>query len=170
MARNMFIKFKGPDIAGSATNKGRETHIEVMSANYGCHQPTNAVRSSAGGGTIERVHHSPFTFTKELDTSSDDLLKMCWTGKHIETAEFSMYRSSGDPGADQTGVKFLMIEFETVIIQDYSVSMSSGGLPVESVSFNYGKITFTYDPQDQSGGTPGGVQVISHDLRLNVVA
>ena len=34
----------------------RETHIEVMSANYGCHQPTNAVRSSAGRpGTTRSV-------------------------------------------------------------------------------------------------------------------
>lgn len=170
MASNMFIKFTGPDIAGSSTLKGHETHIEVHSWNYGCHQPASPIRSSAGGGTMEKVHHSPFTFTKSIDTASDDLLKMCWTGKHIEKAVFAAYRASGDGAAAQSGVKYLTIELETVIIQDFSISGGVGDLPMESVSLNYGKITFTYDPQSQSGGTPGGVQVISHDIRTHVIA
>lgn len=170
MAINAFMKFTGPDIAGSSTLKGHETHIEVYSWNYGCHQPAQAVRSSGGGGTIEKVHHSPFTFTKQLDTASDDLLKMCWTGKHIEKAVFAAYRASGDPGASQSGVKYLTVELESVIVQDFTISGSIGDQPMENVSLNYGKITFTYDPQDQGGGTPGGVQVISHCLRTHVIA
>jgi len=170
MAINTFIKFTEPDIAGSSTLKGHETHIEVYNWNYGCHQPVQAVRSSGGGGTVEKVHHSPFTFTKQLDTASDDLLKMCWTGKHIGKAVFCAYRASGDGAANQSGVKYLTIEFETVVIQDYSVSGSEGIQPMENVTFNYGKITFTYDPQDQSGGGGGGVQVISHNLRSHEIA
>ena len=123
-----------------------------------------------GGRIGKRVHHSPITFTKELDTASDDLLKMCWSGQHIDNGEFSMYRSSGDIGATASAVKYLTIELETIIVQDYSVSLSAGGLPVESLSFNFGKITFTSDPQDITQGTPGGVQVISHDLRTHVIA
>lgn len=170
MAINAFIKFIGPDIAGSSTLKGHETHIEVMSWSYGCSQPAQAVRSTGGGGTIEKVHHSPFTFTKQLDTASDDLLKMCWTGKHIDKATFAAYRASGDAGASQSGVKYLTIELETVIVQDMTISGSEGIQPMENVSLNYGKITFTYDPQEPAKGTPGGVQVISHDIKTHVIA
>jgi len=170
MSINAFIKFTGPDIAGSSTLKGHETHIELYNWGYACSQPAQSVRSSGGGGTIEKVRHMPFTFTKQLDTSSDDLLKMCWTGKHIEKAVFSAYRASGDAGASQSGVKYLTIELETVIVQDFSISGSEGIQPMENVSLNYGKITFIYDPQDQSGGAPGGVQTISHDLRSHVIA
>ena len=170
MAFNTFVKFTGPDLAGSVTNKGLETWIEVHSWNYGCHQPTSPIRGSAGGGTIEAVHHSPFVFTKQLDSSSDDLLKMCWSGKHIENMEFRAYRSVGDQGAEQSGMPYLVIELKSVIVQDFSVNGAGGEFPHESVSLNYSKITFTYDPQDPQKGTASGKQVISHDRATNVVA
>ena len=170
MAFNTFIKFTGPDIAGSSIYKGLETWIEVHSWNTGFHQPTSPIRGSAGGGTVERCHPSPFTFTKEIENASDDLLKMCFSGKHIEKAEFRAYRSTGDVGAEQSGMPYLKIELNSVIVQDFSTSGSAGSLPMESVSLNYSKITYTYDPQDKKGGTQSGAQVISWDIGLNVVA
>lgn len=170
MAINTFLKLTGPEIAGSSTIKGRETHIEVITFNYSCHQTVNPVRSASGGGTVEKVHHGPITFSKELDTASDDLLKMCWSGQHIDNGEFSMYRSSGDVGATNQAVKYLTIEIESIVVQDYAISLSAGGVPIENIAFNFAKITFSYDPQDITQGVPGGVQVISHDDRTNVTA
>ncbi len=169
MAFNTFLKFTGPDIDGASTYKGLETWIEVHSWNYGCHQPTSAIRGSAGGGTIERVHHSPFTFTKQIDSSSDDLLKMCWSGKHITKMEFRAYRAVGDAGAEQSGMPYLKIELDSVIVQDFSVNGAGGDLPHESVSLTYAAITYTYDPQTKDGGVGSGAQVIKHKIDTNEV-
>jgi len=170
MALNMFVKFTGPEIVGSSTRRGHETWIEVHSWNHGFHQPTSPIRSSAGGGTVETAQHSHFTFTKEMDVASDDLIKMCWTGQHIDGVKFVAYRDSGDVGADQKGVPYITVEFESAIVADYSVSGGLGQLPHESVSLNYQKVTYIYNGQDIKEGVGGGNEPVSHDLKSNVVA
>ena len=45
---------------------------------------------------MEKANHSDFTFTKYLDSSTDDLLKMCWSGKQIGKATVCAYRANGD--------------------------------------------------------------------------
>lgn len=170
MAINVFIKFEGPEVAGSSTSKGHESEIEVMSWNHGFHQPASPVRSSSGGGTIEKAHHSNFSFTKMIDAATSTLLKHCWTGAHFEKVSLTCYRSSGDESGDQMGVPYLKIEMDSVIVGDYSVSGGPGDLPVESVSLNYAKVTYTYTEQDHQAGGPGGAHPVSHDLSTNVVA
>lgn len=170
MAINVFIKFEGPDIAGSSTSKGHEDEIEIVSWSHGFHQPVSPIRSSSGGGTIEKAHHSPFSITKMLDSSTDELLKHCWTGAHIDKATLTCYRSSGDEGGDQMGVPYLKVEMESVIVSDISVSGSVGDLPVESVALNYAKVTYTYTEQDPDTGKTGAAKPVSHDLSTNEVA
>lgn len=167
MASNIFIDFLGPKVSGSSTQAGHETQIEVHSWNYGAHQPTNAVRSAAGGGTLEKVHHAPLTFTKAIDTASDDLLKACWTGQHFDKVELTAYRSVGDVGADNSGVQYLKITLDYVIVQDFSISGGQGDLPVESISLNYSKITFQYVPTTLTKGAAQGAQISFHDLSTN---
>jgi len=45
-----------------------------------------------------------------------------------------------------------------------------GDVPKESISLNYGKVTYKYDPQDEKKGTSGGVKPATHDLETNTVA
>lgn len=170
MSFNTFIKIKGPDINGGASAKGHETDINVNSWSHSWHQPTSAVRLAAGSGTIETVDHAPFTFTKTMDSSTDDLLKMCWTGKHIDSVEMTCYRSVGDTGAKNIGVPYLVVKMEGVIVQDYSISGGTGSLAQETVSFTYGKVTYTYTGSDKMKGTAAAAQPVSHDLTSNVVA
>lgn len=170
MAINTFIKFLGPDINGGSSSKGHETEIEVLSWSHGFHQPTTPVRSHGGGGTVEKVNHALFTFTKILDSSTDDLLKMCWSGKHIDKATVTCYRSAGDTGGPQMGVPYLKIVMESVIVADYNVSGATGDMPLETVSLNYAKVTYTYNAQDKTKGVRGADQPVSHDLRTNEVA
>lgn len=169
MAINTFMKFTGPDINGGSTSKGHETEIEVMNWNHGCHQPTSPVRSHAGGGTIEKANHANFCFTKQLDSATDDLLKMCWTGMHIDKATITCYRSSGDTGGAQIGTPYLTVEMESVIVADYSISGQQGDYPFENISLAYGKITYTYVGHDRTKGTTGSAQPVFHDLRTHEV-
>ena len=143
MAINVFIKIDGPGIIGGSTSKGHEGEIEVLSWNHGFNQPTQAVRSGAGSGTVETANHNHFSFSKYMDEATDDLLKICWTGKHIDKVVMNCYRSVGDVGTSQSGVPYLKIEMENVIVSNYALGGGVGDLPTEQVSFNYGKVTYT---------------------------
>lgn len=170
MATNMFIKFLGPDINGGSTSKGHESWIEVLHWNHGFTQPTTPTRSHGGGGTVEKAHHHNFSFSKILDSATDDLLKACWTGKHIDKMTFVAYRSAGDTGTSQMGVPYLKVELESVIVTEFSIAGGVGDMPMENIALNYAKITYTYNGQEKMKGTGGADQPVSHDLTTNVVA
>jgi type VI secretion system secreted protein Hcp len=170
MASNMFIKFLGPDMNGGSTSKGHEGWIEVTSFNHGFTQPTTPTRSHGGGGTVEKAHHHPFTFTKILDSATDDLLKACWSGKHIEKMTFTAYRSAGDTAASQMGVPFLKVELESVIVTEFSIASRSADMPIETLALNYAKITYTYNGQEKMKGNTGADQPVSHDLTTHSVS
>jgi len=169
MAINAFMKICGPDVNGGSTSKGHETEIEVLSWNHGFNQPTSAVRSHGGGGTVEKANHQPFTFTKILDSATDDLLKGCWTGQHHDTATLTCYRSSGDTGGNQIGVPYLKVEMESVIVSDFQIAGAVGDMPMETVSLTYAKVTYTYTAHDKTKGTVGAAQPVFHDLRDHTV-
>lgn len=163
---NMYIKFTGPDIAGESTDAAHQDWIEVDSWEHQFDQPTAPTKSSVGGGTVERVNHHPFTFRKYIDSGTDDLLKMCWTGQHIDKAEFHAYRADGNTGEP---IQYLKVEMEKVIVSDYNIQGANGDLPREVVELDYGKITYTYTPQEKAGKS-GSAEPVSHDLTTNEVA
>jgi len=132
-------------------------------------QPTSPVRSHAGGGTIEKANHQNFVFSKQLDSATDDILKQCWTGKHIDKAVLTCYRSSGDTGGPQIGTPYLTIEMESVIVASYTIAGGEGQYPMENIGLAYGKITYTYTSHDRTKGTTGSAQPVFHDLRDHTV-
>lgn len=160
MAGNFFLKFDTPAIKGESTDSSHAGEIQVLSWSHSFNQPTKATRSSAGGGTVEQANHSDFSFTKYIDASTDDLLKMCWNGKQIGTGTFTAYRADGD----NKPIKYLEITFEKIVISNYSVSGGTGDLPTESITFGYGKVKYAYTAQKTEDGTGGGVEPVSHDL------
>ena len=162
----MYINFTGPDIAGESTDENHKEWIEVTSWNHHFDQPTSPVRSSAGGGTVERVNHEPFVFEKHIDSATDDLLKMCWTGKHIDEAVFHAYRSDGNTGEP---IKYLEIKMEKVVVSDYDVVGGEGDVPKEEVKLTYGKLTYTYTPQKETGEA-GSAEPVTHDLMTNQIS
>ena len=116
MAVNVFLKFDEPAIEGESTDSKHAKEIQVLSWSHSFNQPTKATRSSAGGGTVEQANHSDFTFSKYLDTATDDLLKYCWNGKQIGKATLTCYRSDGDDAA----ILYLQVDMEDIIISNIS--------------------------------------------------
>jgi type VI secretion system secreted protein Hcp len=167
MATNMYIKFTTPDIKGGSTSAEHAEEIEIMSWSHGFTQPTSPVRSTAGSATVEQATHSNFTFTKYLDSATDDLLKMCWSGKQIDKAVVSCYRSDG--AADNKPIKYLEVSMSHVVISNLSISGGSGDVPVENVSLDYGIVKYTYLPQKKADGTGGAAQPIQHDLETRKI-
>ncbi|HJQ40276.1 MAG TPA: type VI secretion system tube protein Hcp [Thermoanaerobaculia bacterium] len=161
MAINMFIKFEDPALAGGSTAEGHKDEIEVLSWNHGFAQPTSPTRSTAGGGTVEQANHQNFTFTKYLDASTNDLLKMCWSGKQIGKATLRCYRADG--ARDNQPVEYLQVIMTHVIISNFSVSGGPGDVPVENVSLDYGTVQYIYKQQKHDD------ESAMHDLRSRAI-
>jgi type VI secretion system secreted protein Hcp len=165
MATQMFIKFTGPDVAGDAANANHAGEIEILNWSHGFNQPTSPIRSSAGGGTVERANHMDLSFTKYLDLASVVLMKNCWSGAHHDEVLLSCYRAS------ETGeVKYLEISMKDVVISNVSISGGGGDLPVENYSLAYGDVTYTYTDQAEDSGAAGGNTVASHNLKTDAIA
>ena len=164
MSTNMYIKLDS--IEGESTSAEHAKEIEILSWSHGFSQTTSSVRASSGA-TVEKANHSDLSITKYLDSSTDDILKMCWTGKVIKSGTITCLRSDG--AEDNKPVTYLKVEMEEIIISNYSISGGSGDLPVENISLNYGKVTYTYLPQKKEDGTGGSAQPISHDLTTNKI-
>jgi len=86
-------------------------------------------------------------------------------GDFIDKVTFSSYRADGN----NAPVKYLEIIMEHVIVSNYSVSGTGGDIAVESVSLNYGIVTYNYKPQKEGDGTSEGVQPVKHDLIKSVI-
>lgn len=166
MAVNVFLKFEEPAIKGESTDSKHKEEIQVLSWSHSFNQPTKATRSTAGGGTVEQANHSDFTFSKYLDTATDDLMKYCWNGKQIGKATLSCYRSDGG----EESILYLEVKMEDIIVSNISIGGGPGDLPTENISLAYGKVTYKYKSQKPDTGDAGGVQPVSHDLIKQVVA
>jgi len=166
MATNSYIKMDGIDGGSSAAEHAKE--IEIMSWSHGFSQPTSPVRSTAGSGSVEQANHSNFTFTKYIDSATDDLLKHCWTGKQIKTAVVTCYRADG--AKDNKPVEYLKIEMEHVVVSNYSISGGAGDVPVENVSLDYGIIHYDYTSQKTADGAMlKATRPVTHNRETGVI-
>lgn len=159
--QNMFLKIK--DIDGESTVKGYEKQIEIYSFSHGFSQPTSPIRSSEGGGTTSRAHHSDFSVSKRFDLSTPSICKALWNGTCIADVTFTACRMDGSDI-----IAYMVITMNDVIISNYSVS-GGGDLPVETLSLNYGKIKYEYKQQKQVGGA-SGTAAATHSLETNEIS
>ena len=161
MASNMYIKFETPSIAGSSQEPGHVEEIEILSFNHGFVQPTSPTRSTA----LDQATHQNLMFTKYIDTSTNALLKHCWSGSPFDKVTLSCYRSDG---RDKNPVEYLKVVMEHVVISNYSVSGGPGDLPVENVSLDYGVIQYNYK-EHRLGSSSDKILSAKHNLETRTV-
>ena len=154
MSGKFFLKFSAPDIRGGSSDNNHQGEIEILSWSHSFNQPTSPTRSSAGGYTVEQANHSDFSFTKYIDSATNDLLKQCWSGKQIGAGTFTAMRADGD----NKPVEYLKIEFTDLVVSNYSISGGTGDLPTETLTLSYGKVTYSYTQPKVADGTAGGVR------------
>ncbi len=162
MAFDAFMKIDG--IPGESTDDKHKDWIEITSFSHGLDQPASATASNAGGGTSERVQHEEFVVTHLLDKATPKLMESCCTGKHFKDVTIELCRAGGDKQ------KYMEIKLEQVIVSKVSIAGSDGSFPSEQISFNYGKIKWTYTHQKRNDGTGGGNISGGWDLTSNKVA
>ncbi len=164
MSFDAFLFIEG--IPGESTDSKFTDQIEILSYSHGLSQPTTATASSVGGGTSGRCNHNDFSIVKELDKASPILSQQCSEGKHIPEVTLTLCRAGGEK------VPFMEYKMSDVVISSVSPGGSSQGegVPLEEVSFNYGKIEWTYTQQKRADGGGGGNTAGSWDLKANAVS
>ena len=146
-----FLKIDG--IPGESTDDAHKDWIEILDFQHEVRQPASATVSSAGGATAERVEHDDILVAKLLDKATPKLYDACCKGTHIKEVVMEMCRAGGDK------VKYMEVKMEEVIISSVkSAGNPKGqhGFPTESLTFNYGKISWTYTQQKRADGSGGG--------------
>jgi type VI secretion system secreted protein Hcp len=160
MSFDAFVKIDG--IEGESADSKHSGWIEAIDYNAGVSQTVSTTASSAGGATAERADVKPFTFTKQIDSSSPKLFQACAAGTHFDKITIAIHRSGGDEK-----VKFMEYELANCIICDVSTNGGSVQFPSESISINFGKIIITYSKQKREGGGLAGNISAGWDLQKN---
>jgi type VI secretion system secreted protein Hcp len=165
MAFDAFLKIDG--VPGESLDDKHKDWIEILSFSHGVTQPASQTASSVGGATAERVNVGDYSIVKHLDKASPKLHELCCNGKHIKEVTVELCRAGGDK------LKYMEVKMEQVIISSVSAggsSQGSDGFPQEAVSFNFGKIKWTYTQQKREDGSGGGNVAGGWDLIANKVA
>ncbi len=151
MAFDCFLKVEGID--GECTDEAHKKWIELLSYSHGVSQPGSGSVSSGGARSAERCDHQDFSVVKSLDKTSPKLNLFCCNGKHIPTVTVELCR------ATENKQKYMEYKMSDVIVSSVRPGGSAQGgeaLPLEEVSFNYGKIEWIYTETDHKTGAPKG--------------
>ena len=163
MAFDAFLKVEG--IPGESTDDKHKDWIEVLSYSSGITQTASGSKSSGGGASSERADFADFSIVKALDKASPKLAVACADGTHIPEVMLELCRAGGDK------VKYMEYKLTNCIVSSHRPGGSSQGgetLPLEEISFNYGKIQWTYTQQKRDDGSGGGQVAAGWDLQKNV--
>jgi type VI secretion system secreted protein Hcp len=144
-----FLKVEGVD--GESTDDKHKGEIELESWSFGGTNPGSF--SSGGGGGTGKVALSDFHFVKKVDKASAKLLASCCSGEHLKKATL-VCRKAG-----KTPQEFLTIILSPVLVSSFQGGGSAGSdiVPMDQVSFNYGKIEFKYKEQKPDGSLGGEI-------------
>ena len=162
MAFDCFLEIDG--IPGESTDEKHKDWIELLSYNHGLSQPSSGSVSSGGARTAERCDHADFSIVKTLDKASPKLALFCCNGKHIDKITVEQCRATGDKQL------YMLYEMLNVIVSSVRPGGSAQGgeaLPLEEVTFNYGKIEWIYTETAHDTGKPKGDIKANWDLELN---
>lgn len=162
MAFDAFLKLS--TIPGESTDDKHKDWIEILSFSWGVNQPTTGSRSTGGAASAERANLQDLSVVKVLDRASPKLFLFCCNGTHIPTASLELCRATGDK------TRYMEYKMSDVIVTSVRPGgQAQGGepLPLEEVTFNYGKIELTYTETDHATGKPKGDVKAHWDLKTN---
>ena len=146
MAADYFLQI--PDIPGESKDKDHTEWIEILSLNFGFQNPTTLGSLGSGAGAGKAVA-SELVVLKAFDKASPKLMQMLFTGDHKNGVKLNVRKASGDKASGD----FLKLVLDTVFVTQIEESASAGGddVPIEQVTFLYGKLSLDYSPQKADG-------------------
>jgi len=147
MALEMFLKLTG--IEGESVDAKHKGEIDVLAWSWGLSTPEAASAAGAGAGA-GRVKIENITIQKWVDIASPLLISSETTGKHITDGTLST-RKAGTAGK-AAGSDFLLFKMTDLSVSSVQVASSSGAdRPAESITLNFAKWEFYYQPTKADG-------------------
>jgi type VI secretion system secreted protein Hcp len=132
-----------PNVKGECQLKGFEGKIELLSFSHGVAMQVTCDVSKTER-TSGRPNHRDFTGTKYMDKASPVLNQALCKGAILGTAKVTIGRN--DKGSI---LPLMLYELENAVLSSLSVGGGSGDKPVETLTLNYSKITWTYNAQKE---------------------
>jgi type VI secretion system secreted protein Hcp len=151
VASSWFLAVAG--ITGDSTVEGHENELEVSAWTWGL--SNNAVPSGSGAGSGRPVLDD-VVLTLASSAAALQLVGMCTTGRHAQTARLVGVRSGGG-----TPFTFLRYELQRVTVISVAQVAVEDGSVRHQVALRFGGMRATFTPQTSSGaaGTPVRVDV-----------
>ena len=162
MAYDAFIKIDG--VPGESTDDKHKDWIEILSYHWGVSQGSAGARSTGGAASTGRTDHSDFSIVHVLDKASPKLFLSCCKGEHIKNIVVECCRATGDK---QKYMEYKLSDVLVSSVRPGGASQGGESLPLEEVSFNYGKIELKYTVTNHKTGKPEGDVPASWDLTTN---
>lgn len=133
----------GADIKGSVDIRGREGSIEIIAFDHGVMQPTD----KHTGQATSLCAHSPYSFDKEIDSSSPYLYKAVSSSQTLKSAEVKFYRIN-DAGQEVEYFSTLMEGVKIVSVCPLMLDVKDPDYEkhkhIELIELLYEKITWRY--------------------------
>ncbi len=152
-----------PEVEGTTQLAGYEGKIELLSYSHGVAMGVTGDVSNTERTTGKPMHQD-FGLSKYLDQTTPTLNQACCEGKTYPTATIVVGRN--DAGEV---IPLITYTLTNAIISSISVGGGGGGKPVESLTLNYGAITWEFATQKEEGGKEGTVEG-KWDLSANQAA
>ncbi len=161
MAVDIFLLLSN-NIKGESQDATHKDNIDVLQWSWGLSQSGTTHMGSGGGGG--KVDVGDISLTKYVDLASNDLIKRCTSGEHIENGQLIVRKSGGG-----TPVEYFIIRMENIMITNYSTGGSKDGLDriQESLTLNFRKFEVQYTMQEESGA-PGAETLSGWDIAENI--
>ena len=147
-------------IEGESEATGFEKQMQIESWSFGA---SNSGSSSTGTGMGSgKVSMQDFHFVIQNGKASVQLFLACCKGNHIPQAILSCRKTGGDGNP----FTYYKVTFGDLVISSFQTggSNGSGVLPMESISFNFTKITHEYF-QQKADGTVALTNTVSYDIK-----
>ncbi|MGG5259026.1 Hcp family type VI secretion system effector [Phycicoccus avicenniae] len=149
-------------IPGDSTSTQFPGSLDLLAFDWSVRAtPTGAGGGGHGGAGVGRPVAGEVRVAALTSSASPRLLRHLVTGRHVQQAAIHVLRGGEHP------VEALTLGLTDVLVTGYEVS-TSGGWPVDLVSFTMRTVTETFVPQNADGslGTPVSV---TWDLRTTRV-
>ncbi len=160
MAVDIFLKLSN-NIKGESQDSTHRNEIDVLAWDWALTQSgTTHVGSGGGGG---KVNVKDITLTKYVDLASNDLIKRCTNGEHIESGELIVRKSGG-----AAPVEYFRIKMKNIMITSYTTGGSKDGLDriQETLTLNFRRFEVAYTLQDETGAS-GAETLAGWDIAEN---
>ena len=126
----------------------------MLNYNVSVTQASAGSRSSGGARTGGRADFSDMSITHAIDKATPKLKLACANGEHIGTVTLELCRATKDK------TPYMVYKMENVIVASVTTTGDAQAvdspLPLEVLTFNYGKITWTYSETDKLTGSKKG--------------